>query len=109
MTRAPIRFSARPARARMRALVAAALLTAFAGSAAFAQAGAANCGSAQLQPREHPDPQLEQKGGADLSERLAQSGGVICPPQAVDPAIKAPTPNTGDTPVIRPPEHVQPK
>ena len=38
-----------------------------------------------------------------LSDHLAQSGGVICPPPAVDPAIKAPTPDAGRTPVIPPP------
>jgi hypothetical protein len=49
-----------------------------------------------------------------LSDKLAQSGGVICP-QNTDPAIKAPTPPTGDKPVIRPPAggggnpNVQPK
>jgi hypothetical protein len=50
----------------------------------------------------------------NLSDKLAQSGGVICP-QNVDPAMKAPTPPTGDKPVIRPPgsgggnPNVQPK
>jgi hypothetical protein len=50
-----------------------------------------------------------------LSDHLAQSGGVICPPPAVDPAIKAPTPETGNMPVIKPPgtpggdQSVQPK
>lgn len=50
-----------------------------------------------------------------LSDHLAQSGGVICPPPAVDPAIKAPTPETGRMPVIPPPgtpggdQSVQPK
>jgi hypothetical protein len=38
-----------------------------------------------------------------LSDHLASSGGVICPPPAVDPAIKAPTPDTGKMPVIKPP------
>jgi hypothetical protein len=38
-----------------------------------------------------------------LSDHLAQSGGVICPPPAVDPNIKAPTPETGNMPVIPPP------
>ena len=38
-----------------------------------------------------------------LSDHLARSGGVICPPPAVDPAIKAPTPETGNMPVIKPP------
>jgi hypothetical protein len=41
--------------------------------------------------------------GRDLSERLASSGGVICPPSQVDPAIKAPTPEGGSMPVIPPP------
>jgi hypothetical protein len=50
-----------------------------------------------------------------LSDHLAQSGGVICPPPAVDPAIKAPTPEVGSMPVIKPPgtpggdQSVQPK
>jgi hypothetical protein len=50
-----------------------------------------------------------------LSDHLASSGGVICPPPAVDPAIKAPTPDTGRMPVIKPPgspggdQSVQPK
>jgi len=55
------------------------------------------------------------KGDKTLSEHLAQSGGVICPPSAVDPQIKAPTPNVGTMPVIKPPgtpggdQSVQPK
>ena len=50
-----------------------------------------------------------------LSEKLDQTGGVICPPANIDPAIKAPTPNAGKTPVIPPPgspggdQSVQPK
>jgi hypothetical protein len=44
-----------------------------------------------------------QPGNSEnLSDKLAQSGGVLCP-QNVDPAMKAPTPPTGDKPVIRPP------
>lgn len=37
-----------------------------------------------------------------LSEKLARTEGVICPPN-VDPEIKAPTPNAGNTPIIPPP------
>jgi hypothetical protein len=37
-----------------------------------------------------------------LSQKLDQGSGVICPPD-VDPAIKAPTPDAGKTPVIPPP------
>jgi hypothetical protein len=53
--------------------------------------------------------------GQNLSDHLADSGGVICPPPAVDPAIKAPTPQVGNMPVIKPPgtpggdQSVQPK
>jgi len=37
-----------------------------------------------------------------LSQKLDQGSCVICPPD-VDPAIKAPTPDAGKTPVIPPP------
>jgi hypothetical protein len=37
-----------------------------------------------------------------LSEKLDRTEGVICPPN-VDPEIKAPTPNAGNTPIIPPP------
>jgi hypothetical protein len=37
-----------------------------------------------------------------LSQKLDEGSGVICPPD-VDPAIKAPTPDAGKTPVIPPP------
>ena len=39
----------------------------------------------------------------NLSDRLAQSSGVICPPKNVDPEIQAPTPPAGPMPVIPPP------
>jgi hypothetical protein len=38
-----------------------------------------------------------------LGDKLARSDGVLCPPAGVDPAIRAPTPDTGNTPVIPPP------
>jgi hypothetical protein len=38
-----------------------------------------------------------------LGDKLAKSDGVLCPPSGVDPEIHAPTPNTGNMPVIRPP------
>jgi hypothetical protein len=38
-----------------------------------------------------------------LGDKLARSDGVLCPPAGVDPEIRAPTPNTGNTPVIPPP------
>jgi len=38
-----------------------------------------------------------------LGDRLAKSDGTLCPPSGVDPAIRAPTPETGKMPVIPPP------
>jgi hypothetical protein len=38
-----------------------------------------------------------------LSDKLAKSDGVLCPPQGIDPEIRAPTPDAGNTPVIPPP------
>jgi hypothetical protein len=48
-----------------------------------------------------PHPQAEPP--ENLSNRLAQSDGVLCPPPAVDPEMKLPTPDAGTTPVIPPP------
>jgi hypothetical protein len=39
----------------------------------------------------------------NLSDQLARSDGVICPPEHVDPEIKQPTPPGGPMPVIPPP------
>jgi hypothetical protein len=40
----------------------------------------------------------------DTTDKLARTGGVICPPPGLDPQIRAPAPNTqSDMPVIRPP------
>lgn len=46
----------------------------------------------------------------NLSDKLSQSNGVICPPN-VDSGIKKPTPPAGRMPVIPPPgnPNVQPK
>ena len=38
-----------------------------------------------------------------LGDKLARSDGVLCPPAGIDPEIRAPTPDTGNTPVIPPP------
>ena len=38
-----------------------------------------------------------------LGDKLAKSNGVLCPPAGVDPQMRAPTPDTGNTPVIPPP------
>jgi hypothetical protein len=38
-----------------------------------------------------------------LGDKLARSDGILCPPAGVDPQMHAPTPDTGNTPVIPPP------
>jgi hypothetical protein len=47
-------------------------------------------------------PQPASPGDRSLSEKLAQTDGVICPPD-IDPDITAPTPGGGKMPVIPPP------
>jgi hypothetical protein len=44
-----------------------------------------------------------QAGGGQLGDKLAQSDGVLCPPSNIDPAMRAPAPETGKMPVIPPP------
>lgn len=62
------------------------------------------------------DADVAKPDGSNLSQKLAQSNGVLCPPQEVDPAMRAPTPPAGRMPVIKPPgtpgspdQSVQPK
>jgi hypothetical protein len=43
------------------------------------------------------------QGGEPLSDKLARSDGVLCPPAGVDPQMRAPTPDAGNTPIIPPP------
>jgi hypothetical protein len=47
----------------------------------------------------------EQDSTRNLSDRLAQSKGVICPPHDIDPQMDAPPPaeGGGKTPIIPPP------
>jgi hypothetical protein len=47
-------------------------------------------------------PQPPNPGNENLSDKLAQTEGVLCPPN-VDTEIKAPTPQGGPMPVIPPP------
>jgi len=59
-------------------------------------------------------PKMPETSGENLSDKLARTDGVLCPPN-VDPDIKAPTPQGGKMPVIPPPgspggnQNVQPK
>ena len=54
-----------------------------------------------------------QERSNDTLQKSGQTAGVMCPPD-VDPAMKAPTPSTGDSSVIAPPgstgnSNIQPK
>ena len=42
-------------------------------------------------------------GSEPLTDKLARSDGVLCPPAGVDPEIRAPAPDVGKMPVIPPP------
>jgi hypothetical protein len=42
-------------------------------------------------------------GGSNLSDKLANSNGVICPPSNVDPDMQKPAPGGGRMKVIPPP------
>jgi hypothetical protein len=70
---------------------------------------------AQATIGEGGDVEVKKPGDRSLSSKLAQSGGVICPPHQIDPEIKQPTPPGGPMPVIPPPgspggdQSVQPK
>jgi hypothetical protein len=86
--------------------------------ASTATAVADNCApnekSAMPRPNREPGTTTGQ-AGEPLADRLAKSNGVLCPPSGVDPEIRAPTPDSGNMPVIRPPgspggnPNVQPK
>jgi hypothetical protein len=67
--------------------------------------GATNCAPTESTPQGSIAPQGTTTGQRTepLGDKLARSDGVLCPPAGVDPAIRAPTPDTGNTPVIPPP------
>jgi hypothetical protein len=71
---------------------------------AFAQAS--NCTPTQADPQQgslSPDSAASGRNAEPLSDRLARSDGVLCPPGGVDSEMRVPAPNTGTTPVIPPP------
>ncbi len=74
-----------------------------------------SCGQDRATIGQGTQLETEKSDGRNLSEKLAQSGGVLCPPAQVDPAIKKPAPEGGRMPVIPPPgspgndPNVQPK
>ena len=61
------------------------------------------------------DFDVKKSKGESLSQKLARSNGVICPPPDIDQAMRKPAAPTGTMPVVRPPgspggnPHVQPK
>ncbi len=50
-----------------------------------------------------PEGTTTGQAGEALSHQLAKSDGVLCPPEDVDPQMRAPAPDAGNTPVIPPP------
>jgi len=69
---------------------------------------ASGVGIAQAQA---PDPKgctPQERRNRALSQDANNNAGVICPPD-IDPAMKAPTPKTGDPSVIPPVGATQPK
>jgi hypothetical protein len=64
---------------------------------------ATGCAPTQTTPQGNIAPKGTTTGQAPLGDKLAQSDGVLCPPAGVDPAMRAPTPETGTMKVIPPP------
>ena len=70
---------------------------------AVAQTAKTNCAPTQAKPN---DPNGLKTTGSEkpLTEKLADSGGVLCPPPATDPEIRVAPPSTGSNmPVVPPP------
>ncbi len=68
--------------------------------------GANDCAPTQPVPPHGtiaPEGNTTGQSREPLGDKLAKSNGVLCPPTGVDPEIHAPTPDTGNTPVIPPP------
>ena len=66
-------------------------------------ATASNCAPTKPVPPRGTIAPEGTTAGEPLSDKLAKSDGVLCPPAGVDPEIRAPTPDAGNTPVIPPP------
>jgi hypothetical protein len=73
------------------------------------------CANSRATVGQGGDIDMQKPKGQSLSDHLARSDGVICPPEHVDPEIKAVTPPGGAMKVIPPPgspggdPNVQPK
>jgi hypothetical protein len=69
-----------------------------------ALAAALTVASTVLAQAQAPDPKgctPQERSSQALNQGADNNAGVICPPD-IDPAMKAPTPSTGDKPVIPP-------
>jgi hypothetical protein len=67
---------------------------------------AANCAPMQPQPNageKVPEGTTTGQRAEPLTDRLARTDGILCPPAGVDPEMHAPAPDVGRTPVIPPP------
>jgi hypothetical protein len=68
--------------------------------------GSNDCAPTESMPKEGsiaPRGTTTGQRAEPLGDKLARSDGVLCPPAGVDPQMRAPTPDTGNTPVIPPP------
>ncbi len=75
-------------------------------SAPPSPARAANCEPMQQAPYSGtaaPERTTTGQRTEPLGDKLARSDGVLCPPAGVDPDMRAPAPDIGNTPVIPPP------
>jgi len=61
------------------------------------------CSNEQATVGQGTDIDMQKPAGRSLSDRLARSSGVICPPAGVDSEIHEPTPPGGSMRVIPPP------
>src|SRR5258707_5324487 len=69
-------------------------------------AHAANCAPMQQAPHPGivvPEGTTTGQRTEPLGDKLAPSDAVLCPPAGIDPDMRAPTPEGGNTPVIPPP------
>ena len=63
----------------------------------------ADAAAAAIRARAAPEGTTTGQAREPLGDKLARSDGVLCPPAGVDPEMRAPTPEGGNTPVIPPP------
>ncbi|WP_407166917.1 hypothetical protein [Bradyrhizobium sp. ORS 111] len=68
----------------------------------------ANCAPTQQPGHPNPNPNASEgtttgQSSEPLGDKLSKSDGVLCPPSGVDPEMRAPAPDGGNTPVIPPP------